>query len=89
MHNTNEQQKQKLAEQVEARLGADLAEDTVAVWGLSFKPNTDDMREAPSRVLIEAVWAAGGNVKAFDPKTMEACEAICGLRDDMHCCATK
>lgn len=78
-----------MAEQVEARLGADLAERTVAVWGLSFKPNTDDMREAPSRVLIEAVWAAGGNVKAFDPKAMEACQAIYGPRDDMHYCATK
>ena len=55
VHNTNEQQKQKLAEQVEARLGADLAERTVAVRGLSFKPNTDDLRAAPSRLLIEAV----------------------------------
>ena len=57
--------------------------------GLSFKPNTDDMREAPSRVLIEAIWAAGGQVKAFDPQAMEACEAIYGARDEMHYCATK
>jgi len=89
VHNTNERQKQKLAEQVIARFGADLAGRTVAVWGLSFKPNTDDMREAPSRVLIEAVWAAGGKVKAFDPQAMKACEAIYGPRDDMHYCATK
>jgi UDPglucose 6-dehydrogenase len=47
------------------------------------------MREAPSRVLIEAIWAAGGQVKAFDPQAMEACEAIYGSRDDMHYCATK
>jgi UDPglucose 6-dehydrogenase len=53
VHNTNERQKQKLAEQVTARLGADLTGRTIAVWGLSFKPNTDDMREAPSRVLIK------------------------------------
>ena len=89
VHNTNERQKQKLVEQVIARFGADLTNRTVAVWGLSFKPNTDDMREAPSRVLIEAVWRAGGKVKAFDPQAMEACEAIYGPRDDMNYCATK
>ena len=89
VHNTNERQKQKLAEQVTARLGADLTGRTIAVWGLSFKPNTDDMREAPSRVLIEAIWSAGGKVKAFDPQAMDACEAIYGPRDDMHYCVTK
>ena len=89
VHNTNERQKQKLAEQVTARLGADLTGRTIAVWGLSFKPNTDDIREAPSRVLIEAIWSAGGKVKAFDPQAMDACEAIYGPRDDMHYCATK
>jgi UDPglucose 6-dehydrogenase len=89
VHNTNERQKQKLAEQVTARLGADLTGRTIAVWGLSFKPNTDDMREAPSRVLIKAIWSAGGKVKAFDPQAMDACEAIYGPRDDMHYCATK
>ena len=67
MHTTNECQKQKLAEQVTARLSADLTGRTIAVWGLSFKPNTDDMREASSRTLIEAVWAAGGKINAFDP----------------------
>ena len=89
VHTTNECQKQKLAKQVTARLGADLTGRTIAVWGLSFKPNTDDMREAPSRTLIEAIWAAGGKVKAFDPQAMEACKAIFGPRDDMHYCATK
>jgi UDPglucose 6-dehydrogenase len=43
---------------------------TFALWGLAFKPNTDDMREAPSRVLMEAIWAAGGKVQAFDPEAM-------------------
>ena len=89
VHTTNECQKQKLAKQVTARLGADLTGRTIAVWGLSFKPNTDDMREAPSRTLIEAIWAAGGKVKAFDPQAMKACKAIYGPRDDMHYCATK
>jgi UDPglucose 6-dehydrogenase len=68
VHNTNERQKQKLADHVTARFGADLTGRTIAVWGLSFKPNTDDMRDAPSRVLIEAIWEAGGKVKAFDPQ---------------------
>ncbi len=89
VHITNERQKQKLVEQVTARLGADLNGRTIAVWGLSFKPNTDDMREAPSRTLIEAIWAAGGKVKAFDPQAMEACKVIYGPRDDMHYSATK
>ena len=47
------------------------------------------MREAPSRTLVEAVWAAGGEVEAFDPQAMEACNAICGPRNDMHYCAKK
>ena len=52
---------------------------TFAVWGLSFKPNTDDMREAPSRVLMEQLWAAGANVQAYDPEAMEETQRIYGL----------
>src|SRR3546814_3520988 len=55
---------------------------TIAIWGLAFKPNTDDMREAPSRVLIEAIWAAGGKVRAFDPVAMETTRQIYGERAD-------
>ena len=54
---------------------------TIAVWGLSFKPNTDDMREAPSRTLLESIWAAGGKVKAFDPEVMKEAHRIFGDRD--------
>ena len=89
VHHTNERQKQKLAGHVTARFGSDLTGRTIAVWGLSFKPNTDDMREAPSRVLIETIWEAGGKVKAFDPQAMGACETIYGERNDMRYCATK
>ena len=60
VHDTNQRQKNKLAERVMARLGADLSGKTIAVWGLAFKPNTDDMREAPSRYLLEGVWSCGG-----------------------------
>ena len=89
VHATNEQQKRKLPEHVIRRFGPDLRGRTIGVWGLSFKPNTDDMREAPSRVLVEAIWAAGGRVKAFDPQAMTACEQLYGQRDDMTYCDSK
>jgi UDPglucose 6-dehydrogenase len=83
VHDTNQRQKNKLAERVMTCLGANLTGKTIAVWGLAFKPNTDDMREAPSRSLLENIWSCGGQVKAFDPEAMEACKAIYGARDDM------
>ncbi|VCU70113.1 UDP-glucose 6-dehydrogenase TuaD [Pigmentiphaga humi] len=61
-----------------------LAGKTIAVWGLAFKPNTDDMREAPSRVLIEALWEAGAKVQAFDPVAMNEARRIYGMRQDFH-----
>ena len=76
VHTTNECQKQKLAEQVNARWGSELTGRTIAVCGLPFAPNTEDMREAPNRTLIEDIWAVAGKVKAFDPQAMEACKAI-------------
>ncbi|RVD63227.1 UDP-glucose/GDP-mannose dehydrogenase family protein, partial [Mesorhizobium sp. M4A.F.Ca.ET.029.04.2.1] len=57
--------------------------------GLAFKPNTDDMREAPARTLMEALWQAGANVQAYDPEAMQECQAIYGLRDDLLLCGTK
>ncbi|TIX92540.1 MAG: UDP-glucose/GDP-mannose dehydrogenase family protein, partial [Mesorhizobium sp.] len=62
---------------------------TFALWGLAFKPNTDDMREAPARTLMEALWQAGANVQAYDPEAMQECQAIYGLRDDLLLCGTK
>lgn len=62
---------------------------TVAVWGLAFKPNTDDMREAPSRTLIEALWAAGVRVQAFDPVAMPETRRIYGERDELVLAADK
>lgn len=63
----NERQKHFLGEKIEKHFGKDLKGKTIAVWGLAFKPNTDDMREAPALVLIEALVKAGARVQAFDP----------------------
>ena len=66
-----------------------LAGKVIAVWGLAFKPNTDDMREAPSRTLIEALWAAGARVQAFDPVAMDEMRRIYGERDDLSLAGNK
>lgn len=62
---------------------------TFALWGLAFKPNTDDMREAPSRVLMEQLWDAGAKVQAYDPEAMEETQRIYGSRSDLFLCGTK
>jgi UDPglucose 6-dehydrogenase len=62
---------------------------TIAVWGLAFKPNTDDMREAPSRTLIEALWEAGAKVQAYDPVAMDETRRIYGTRDDLALASNK
>jgi UDPglucose 6-dehydrogenase len=71
VEDANEAQKMVLLEKLQSRLGADLAGKRLALWGLAFKPNTDDMREAPSRVLIDGILARGGQVAAYDPIAME------------------
>jgi UDPglucose 6-dehydrogenase len=63
----NEAQKGVLCSKIQARFGADLSGRCFAVWGLAFKPNTDDMREAPSRALIAGLLAAGASVRCYDP----------------------
>jgi UDPglucose 6-dehydrogenase len=67
----NTRQKQRLFEKIVTRFGVDLAGATFGIWGLAFKPGTDDMREAPSRVLLGQLIAAGARVKAYDPVAME------------------
>jgi UDPglucose 6-dehydrogenase len=62
---------------------------TFALWGLSFKPNTDDMRAASSLVLMASLWAAGAKVQAYDPEAMEETQRICGNRDDLSLMGTK
>jgi UDPglucose 6-dehydrogenase len=85
----NNKQKYKLPTLVKKHFGDDLTGKTFAVWGLSFKPNTDDMREASSRVLIEELWAAGATVHAYDPQAMEETQRIYGVRPDFTLCGTK
>ena len=63
-------------EYIESFFGSDISGKTFAVWGLSFKPNTDDMREAPSLVLMDALLAAGAVVRAHDPEAMVEAEHI-------------
>jgi UDPglucose 6-dehydrogenase len=59
---------------------------TFAVWGLAFKPNTDDMREASSRRLLPQLWEAGATVRAYDPEARKEAERIFGQRDDLVLC---
>ncbi|WP_028672678.1 UDP-glucose dehydrogenase family protein [Saccharospirillum impatiens] len=85
----NYEQKTTLFSKIHAHYNGDLNGKTIAVWGLSFKPNTDDMREAPSRVLMEALWAAGAKVQAYDPEAMEETQRIYGDQDALTLCGTK
>jgi len=71
VEDVNDAQKHVLVDKVVARLGADLAGRTIAIWGLAFKPDTDDMREAPSRVIIDALTRLGARVVAYDPVAMD------------------
>lgn len=66
----NAHQKAKLVDRIESFFGGQLRGCTIALWGLAFKPNTDDMREAPSRILMESLWKAGAKVRAYDPVAM-------------------
>ena len=79
----NKRQKQLLFHKIHAWSGGRLEGRTIALWGLAFKPNTDDMREAPARELMEALWAAGARVRAYDPVAMPEARRIYGERADL------
>lgn len=79
----NNRQKQILFEKISRHYGGNLKGRHFALWGLAFKPQTDDMREAPSRVLLESLWDAGATVSAYDPAAMEATRHIFGSREDL------
>ena len=72
----NARQKQRLFQKISHHFGGELEGRTLALWGLAFKPNTDDMREAPSRDLMEALWRAGARVRAYDPVARSEAERL-------------
>ena len=82
----NADQKKFLFEKISTYFKKDLKGKTIAIWGLAFKANTDDMREASSRVLMEVLWKAGAKVRAFDPQAMEEAKRIYGERKDLTLC---
>ena len=79
----NRRQKTRLFQKINEFYKGDLKGKTFAVWGLAFKPNTDDMRDAPSRTLMEALWEAGARVQAYDPVAQEEASRIYGEREDL------
>ncbi len=83
VEDVNFAQKLTLYKKIYLHFNGQLHNKTFALWGLSFKPNTDDMREAPSRVLMEKLWQAGATVKAFDPVAMHECKRIYGQRENL------
>jgi UDPglucose 6-dehydrogenase len=87
VESVNRQQKELLFKKISEYFDGDIANKTIALWGLAFKPNTDDMRAASSRTLMEALWDAGARVRAFDPVADEEARRIYGERDDLEICA--
>jgi len=84
----NQTQKERLFHKIRDHFKGELAGRTFALWGLAFKPKTDDMREAPSRTLMEALWQAGAQVRAYDPAAMNEARRLYGERRDLQLCAT-
>ena len=84
----NFRQKRKLPEKISAHYQGQLKGKTFALWGLAFKPNTDDMRDASSRVLMENLWEQGASVRAYDPEAAKETRRIYGERDDLILCET-
>jgi len=82
----NGRQKEVIFNKIQKHFNGDLKGKTFALWGLSFKPNTDDMRAASSRVLLDKLWGAGASVSAYDPQAMHETQRIYGDRDDLKLC---
>ena len=83
VEDVNERQKRVLVHKLKEAFPGGLADRKIAIWGLAFKPNTDDMREAPSRIVIEAIWAQGGTGSAYDPVATDEARRIYGERPDL------
>jgi UDPglucose 6-dehydrogenase len=82
----NSDQKRVVFQRLHEHFGGALRGKTIALWGLAFKPNTDDMREASSRTLLTQLWEAGAKVRAFDPEAIEETRRIYGERADLVLC---
>jgi UDPglucose 6-dehydrogenase len=80
----NRQQKSLLVDKIVARFGEDLSGRRFALWGLAFKPETDDMREAPSRTIMEGLWQRGASIVAYDPVARDETQRIYGSRNDLR-----
>jgi len=86
VENVNERQKVRPFEKLKQYYGESLKDKTIALWGLSFKPETDDMRAASSRSFMESLWNIGATIRAYDPVAHERCTRIYGERDDLALC---
>lgn len=85
----NQNQKNVLFDKINKYFNGDLKNKVIALWGLAFKPDTDDMREASSRTLMEALWEAGAKVQAYDPVAMDECQRIYGDHPALTLCEEK
>ena len=85
----NERQKLVLIEKLTRHFGGSLEGRVIGIWGLSFKPNTDDMREAPSCAIMEAAWQAGATVRAYDPQALDSARQLYGQREDLVLCGQR
>lgn len=84
VQDVNDRQKHILAEKAVKHFGENLDGRRFALWGLSFKPDTDDMREAPSRILMESLWQRGASIDVYDPVAMQEARQIYGQRRDLR-----
>jgi UDPglucose 6-dehydrogenase len=84
VEDANERQKHVLVDKIVARFGEDLSGRTFAIWGLAFKPNTDDMREAPSRVIVDELTRRGAALRAYDPVAMEEASRVMQGVPNLH-----
>ncbi|MBM3422455.1 MAG: UDP-glucose/GDP-mannose dehydrogenase family protein [Chlorobi bacterium] len=84
VESVNHDQKSSLVNKMKEHFGGNLKDKVIGLWGLAFKPNTDDMREAPSRRVMEELWQEGASVRVYDPVAMDEAMRIYGRRDDLH-----
>ncbi|HEV2127529.1 MAG TPA: UDP-glucose/GDP-mannose dehydrogenase family protein [Thermomicrobiales bacterium] len=89
VEHVNQRQKGLLLDKVLAHFEGDVEGKTFALWGLAFKPKTDDMREAPSRAIMEGLWQAGAKVRAFDPEAMNMARSLYGENPNLVLCDTR